>query len=329
MRFLAGLTLALVLCAVAAPAATAAVVQQAPRTCVAQVGTFVMTINHGEVGWVSDGGSSANFSDCPIPAGTFGSGSDPLGNQEIALDGVALSGQTGAIDTLVEVDRLSCLSEGQTKTTGTRIRGMHMEGSAVITFNGGGNPQVWDLDVYAAGNQNSGTMSITLEDDFGGTYTSSLPVVARLVFTRGASQVVIEDPACEIHFDSASRPWSVAAPGKFDPAAQGLPPLPAGVSIDGNGDGTPDYVTAGRTNFIPGVEYTGSGSGLTALSSEGLETTVTTTTGGTISPWKWWLIRELYLLFKHLIWIKPINPFIDVADEFPVGNAREVETEVR
>lgn len=323
MRLLTVATLALTVLVLAVPASQAQATQQAVRiqACATIVGTFVTNLSHGEVGWVSDGRSSANFVDCPIPAGTFGPGSDPLSDQDIDLDGVPLTGQTGAIDTLVEVDGINCLREGETKNMGTRMRGLHMSGTAFITFNGGGSGQLWDLDVYSANNQNSGTMSVTLEDSFGGIYSSSLPVVARLVFTSQGTgaQVVIEDPSCEIHFDSAPTPWVIAASGKFDPAAQGMPPLPGGVSVDGNGDGTPDYITSGRSNFIPGVEYTGTGSGLTALTGDSLVT-------ATISPWKWWLFRELYLLFKHLVWPKPINPLIDVINEEPVGVAHEVPT---
>jgi hypothetical protein len=318
MRFYTAVTLALTLVVLAVlpvSAAQTAVV----RTCATTIGTFVTNLSHGEVGWVTDGRSSANFASCPIPGGFFGPGSDPLDNQDISLGGVALTGQTGAIDTLVEVDGITCLHEGETKTMGTRIRGLHMNGTVVVTYNGGASSENWDLDVYSSTNQNSGTMSVTLEDDFGGVHTSSLPVVARLVFINPSTGEVreIEDPSCELHFDSPSTPWSLAAQGKFDPDAQGLPPLPAGVNVDGNGDGAPDYIPSGRTNFIPGVEYTGSGSGLTALSGESLVVSDATT----IPLWKWWLFRELYLLFKHLVWIKPINPRIDVTNVEPVGTA--------
>jgi hypothetical protein len=332
MRSLAALALTLVLLALVAPVASEAQVQTrlpAVNKCAITVGSFVTSLTHGEVGWVTDGRSTANFDSCPIPGGFFGPGSDPLGDQDISLTGVALSGQTGAIDTLIEVDGINCLSEGQTKSMGTRIRGLHAEGDAVVTYNGGMSPETWHLDVHSSTNQSSGSISVTLEDAFGGVFSSSLPVIGRLVFTNFSTGEVrvLEDPSCEINFGSPSTAWSLAAADKFDPGAQGLPPLPAGVSIDGDGDGAPDYITSGRTNFIPGVEYTGSSDGFAALSSEGLEagTTADTTT---IGSWKWWLFRELLLLFKHFVWIKPINPRIDVVDVEPVGTAN-VETTIQ
>ena len=312
MRIFTALTLLIALVAVAVPGASAAQIQVATR-CATTVGTFVTNLSHGEVGWVTDGQSTANFADCEIPAGFFGEGSDPLGNQEISLNGVPLTGQTGAIDTLVEVDGIQCLQEGATKSMGTRIRGLHMEGTVDVSFNGGSSIETWLLDVYSSVNQNTGTMTVTLEDDFGGEHSSSLPVIARLVFTDPSTGETreLEDSSCELHLDSPSTPWVLAADGKFDPDAEGLPPLPGGVSVDGDGDGSADYITAGRTNFIPGVEYTGGGDGLTADSS--------------ISPWKYWLFRELYLLFKHLVWIKVVNPQIDVVDTQPAGDVFEVE----
>lgn len=312
MRLFTTLMLMVALVAVAVPAASAAQVKVAQK-CATTVGTFVTNLTHGEVGWVTDGRTTANFADCPIPAGFFGSGSDPVDNQDISLDGVPLTGQTGAIDTLVEVDGVRCLQVGATKSMGTRIRGLHMEGTVEVSFGGGVFFETWNLDVHSALNQNSGSMSVTLEDDFGGVHTSSLPVVARLVFTNPANGDVrvLEDPSCELHLDSPSTPWSLAATGKFDPDAEGLPPLPGGVGVDGDGDGVDDYITSGRTNFIPGVEYTG-GSGFAEDSA-------------TLSPWKWWLFRELYLLFKHFVWIKVINPQIDVVDAEPVGEVFEVQ----
>lgn len=317
MRSLAAIALTLALLVLAAPPAASAAQTAVARKCATTVGTFVTNLTHGEVGWVTDGRSTANFDSCPIPGGFFGPGSDPLGDQDISLQGVPLSGQTGAIDTLVEVDGINCLSEGQTKSMGTRIRGLHAEGDAVVTYNGGMSPETWHLDLHSSTNQSSGSISVTLEDDFGGVFSSSLPVIGRLVFTSlSTGEVrVLEDPACEINFSSPSTAWSLAANGKFDPNAQGLPPLPAGVNIDGDGDGSPDYITSGRSNFIPGVEYTGSSDGFAALSGQSLEAGTTTTT--TIGDWKWWLFRELLLLFKHFVWIKPVQPDVDVVDVEP------------
>lgn len=322
MRHFTAVFLMAALVVLVVPSASA--LQTKVATCATTVGTFVTNLTHGEVGWVTDGRSTANFDSCPIPGGFFGPGSDPLGDQDISLDGVPLTSQTGAIDTLVEVDGINCLREGETKSMGTRIRGLHAQGQAVVTYNGGMSAETWDLDVHSSTNQSTGAISVTLEDGFGGVFSSSLPVIARLVFTNPSTGDVrvLEDPACELNFGSPSTAWSLAANGKFDPDAQGLPPLPAGVAVDGDGDGAPDYITAGRSNFIPGVEYTGSG-GFTSLNGEDL--TVDT---AIISPWKWWLFRELYLLFKHFVWPKLINPRIDVVDVEPVGTAT-VETTVQ
>lgn len=297
------------LVAVPALAQTTTTTKRAQQECLAQVGQFVTNIAAGEVGWVTDGRSEVDFVNCPIPPGTFG-GNEGLSGVTVEVEGVPLDPELGEIDTVVEVGGVNCLREGETKSMATEIQALNMRSTSPVTING----EPWDMEVFVANTQNPGAITLTLDDENGGTFTSDLPVQGLLRFTNlNTGDTVDVADSCEVHFtpDSATA-WALARDGGFDPDAAGLPPLPGGVAIDGDGDGVDDYVTNGRTNFIPGVEVV-TGSGLTA---DGTATTSTFT-------WKYWLFRELYLLFKHLVWIKFIDPVI--VEEREVIDAQEAE----
>jgi hypothetical protein len=105
-----------------------------------------------------------------------------------------------------------------------------------------------------------GSMTITRTHLNGGTFTSSLPVIAKLTFTE------VGGPAAPPPFRNVRETLVLPNPTFPTPGAWVLAPIGAlpilqflpGLLVDGNCDGVPETIHVGTTNFFPAVLESGS-----------------------------------------------------------------------
>lgn len=231
---------------------------------------FPITVRQGDDSWVTPGGGSTfvtfNSPDLPpLPAGFFGLGSQPF-NGTVSFRGQPLGtapvGALGRADTLVRrlVDA-TFLSIPDTDTVPIQIRGLSLVGETpiTVTFAGGGTQQ-WNvkLSLSTMAAQPIGNMTITLQCNDGGVFTSNLPVLPRFIFTRGAATRILDcgSGACNVtNLLSVNGCWQRLYPGSpFRPGFCNVSPLPPGVNVDGNCDMAFDYTTIGRRDFLAGFD---------------------------------------------------------------------------
>ncbi len=96
-----------------------------------------------------------------------------------------------------------------------------------VTFNGGMDPELWDVEVQLSGSQTPGTMTITRTGPSSGTFDSSLPVAPVFTFTQLSFpfQILqIQPPELNAVLTSTNTPWSLQTPspigGTFIPIDQ-------------------------------------------------------------------------------------------------------------
>ena len=120
----------------------------------------------------------------PIPADFFGPGSDPF-DGTIALKGRPLNTEPhaplGSADTaVVRLGTANLPVDLDFETVPIEIIALKLVSVApiTVTFNGGQNPELWDIQVSLSDvdAQATGQMTITRNDTTGNTYDSCLPV---------------------------------------------------------------------------------------------------------------------------------------------------------
>jgi hypothetical protein len=210
--------------------------------------------------WVTPGTgiSTEDFADNPIPAGFFDPGSDPFtgiitwqGSPLPNLGGPSL----GPTDTVVSRPVTAELPiVGSQDTIPIEIVALNLVSvqPITVTYNGGQNPESWNVAAcLSATAQSQGTMTISRDCDNGGTFSSTLPVRPKLIFTRAsppAIRTLDQGAAGEIQFATTGGRWL------YNPNPQlQILRVQAGAVIDGNCDLTPDPALAGSSNFVPGV----------------------------------------------------------------------------
>lgn len=213
--------------------------------------------------WTTPGGGASlqDFSGGPIPADFFDPGSDPF-TGTVRLAGVPLRNLTvpsmpGTLpfDTVVERRNPASLPDvGSQDTIPIEIVALSLQSASpiTVTYNGGQNPELWDVQVCLSTNapQPLGTMTIHHTCQNGGTFDSTLPVVAKLVFVRQQDLAVRTiDPAPQLVLQNVGGRWV------HNPDASLLLDRPGpGLVTDGNCDLAPDGQLPGTTaNFAPGV----------------------------------------------------------------------------
>jgi hypothetical protein len=147
----------------------------------------------------------------PIPPDFFGPGSDPFNGQVCYLGeplGLTQFGTFGNADTLVlrnfdPFDR--CVIPSATPTTiPIEIVELDLKSSApiTVTFNGGQNPELWDIRLNPSDLVPSppGQLNATKDHCNGGNYDSVLPVQPKFTFTN------VLNPPNEIIFDTGNVP---------------------------------------------------------------------------------------------------------------------------
>jgi hypothetical protein len=173
--------------------------------------------------------TNQDFSGNPIPIDFFGPGSDPFDGR-VDCAGVPLPGFSGCpnddlstVDTIVERLDLAQLPSPYPSSDQITIEIVALQLRSVapitVTYNGGLNPELWDVDIGLSLQmpQPTGTMDIVHADVAGGTFSSLLPVVPNFVFTRVSDGEVRELDGAEIgplviEFEAIDVPWVHLAP---------------------------------------------------------------------------------------------------------------------
>jgi hypothetical protein len=210
--------------------------QNAPQSLCS---TCPTTIPPGPDLWVTPPGGSTHidyFTENPIPADFFGPGSDPFYGQ-ICLGGTPLQttppGMLGPTDVVVERLAPAFLPiPGAEIDIPIEIVALSLVSCQPITVSYNGDPiEQWEVRACLSSvvPQQQGTMRIIKDCPDGGTFTSTLPVTPKLIFTRvnppGGQQIM--DPAHQDIMTTQNGHWTHAVPPPF-----GLWESPGGVTVD-------------------------------------------------------------------------------------------------
>jgi hypothetical protein len=195
----------------------------------------------------NDGSAYVDFTDNPLPAGFFCSGSQAF-SQRIALQGAPLatypSGVLGSTDTIVAREGSVDLGNGQGTTT-IRVLAISFVNRSPISVPGCSD--TFSAKVTLNGQGPAGSMTIRRSGAAGGTFDSNFSVPGKITFTNNTTHEELKAPATEtVGLQTTNAPWanSVGTGGIAHPNP---------VSIDTNGDGAADLPTPGTTaGFAPG-----------------------------------------------------------------------------
>jgi hypothetical protein len=229
-------------------AASALVAQTKP-------GPKAVTITAGDDGWTTPGGGKTvvDLTEYPITK-IFGGRVE--GSSRVSLKGKPLSSDLGEVDTIVKRSKDIVLRGG--KGSGPlEIVALSLDSENPVSIGG----KKYRVHVGLAEAKKEGSISLTARNGDGGTFSASLPVIPKLVFTpEGGGQAMTIDCSAVpcgkggkgfLFLDKAT-PWAMSGgPRQAELAALRPTPLKAGVRV--GGEGSPEYMTVGASNFFPGV----------------------------------------------------------------------------
>lgn len=149
---------------------------------------FPVVSGNDEFETTANGESQHDFAGSPIPAGFFGTGSQPFTGQ-VTLEGVALNPAVSETDTIIQRHQTVSGPGGSTPLTMTALS---LKGTAPITVNFVNGTQswteTWDVTVgLSLFKSSTGTMTINAS-----TFDSTLKVWPRFTFTRGSTTKVLD-----------------------------------------------------------------------------------------------------------------------------------------
>jgi hypothetical protein len=195
----------------------------------------------------NDGSAYVDFTQNPIPAGFFCTGSQAFA-QKIAVKGSPIattpSGVLGSTDTIVERASDVNLSSG-VGSTAIRVRAISFVNSAAISVSGCSN--TFSAKVGLNGAAPNGNLTIRGSVSAGGTFDADFTVPGKVTFTNNSTGQPLSDSVAEtVRLQTTGAPWSTSVgTGGIAYANQ--------VTIDSDGNGVPDYTTRGTTpGFAPG-----------------------------------------------------------------------------
>lgn len=198
-----------------------------------------------DVWQTATGFSYSNFASEPIPAGFFCPASKAFAGV-IQLDGKPLAtsppGALGRVDTIVRrLDDAVLDGNGQAST---RIQLLALSLASVRPIDSGGCG-LYNVAASLGSEQPVTTMRIMKTSSGGGTYAAPLELNVKLVFTPVSGR---GEPRMLLHRVSLG-PGSGAVWSYAKPTAARL----GTVKVDTDGDGVPDTVLPGPSNFRAGV----------------------------------------------------------------------------
>jgi hypothetical protein len=211
--------------------------------------------------WMTTAGGTAywDFSAAPLPADFFGPGSDPFDGR-IYLKGTPLPNLLSPpsihpADTVVErLGPASLPAVGTSDTISIEIRALSLVSIAPIQVTYSGiNPEPWQVEVMLSSSlsQTVGRMTINHDCTAGGTFSATLPVQPRFIFTRLSDSVVREHDNTDLArtLTVPNGRW-VHTPSPVFSVTTALP----GAVTDGDGDGVwDDPLPPTSDNFAAGL----------------------------------------------------------------------------
>lgn len=216
-------------------------------------------INPGDDGLTTPGGgrTKLDLSGFPIER-IFGAKVD--GNPVVSLRGESLgTGALDGIDTIVRRSRGVDVSTGG-GTGPLEIVALRLAGEAPVSIGG----RSYGLHIYLSEFRSDvkvGSVTFHMNNADGGTFNSSFNVRPKLVFTDGSGNSTAIDCGAVVCGDGTDLKMSATdasftisgVPGGMDPKAKGIKGLPAGLAVDGDGDGVAELTTAASSNLFIGV----------------------------------------------------------------------------
>jgi hypothetical protein len=176
-----------------------------------------------------------DFSTQPLPADFFGPGSDPFDGGVPASTfplpdnpywplppTLCPSDDLSNIDTIVErIDPASLPGVGSSDVIDIEIVALSLRSTdpITVTYNGGLNPELWDMYVCLSTSQPqiTGNMLVRKTHSNGGTFDSDLPVIPKFVFVRqsDAQERTLDggdSPFWTDTIEALDVPWEYVAP---------------------------------------------------------------------------------------------------------------------
>ncbi|HSS51490.1 MAG TPA: hypothetical protein VLX28_21310 [Thermoanaerobaculia bacterium] len=196
--------------------------------------------------WMTVAGfAKTSFAQEPIPAGFFCENSKPF-TGTIVFKGSPLAmtpaRSLGSIDTVVRRLDDAVFNEKGEATTRIKLVALSLLSTQPIETSCG----KYDVSVNLAGPQPTTTMKILRTEALGGTYSAPLALNVKAVFLP-------------VNGDKNGR-REVTRRIELGPGSKSVwtyvnkPQYPSGVMVDTDGDGKPDVVLPGSSNFLAGVE---------------------------------------------------------------------------
>jgi len=208
------------------------------------------------------GYSSQDFTPNPIPPGFFAPGSDPF-TGIIYFNGSPLGGPFGPVDTIVERMAFAPLPAcGDSFTVPIELVALSLVSVSPITVTYGPNPaQTWNVRVTLSSvtmPQPSGSMTIRKTHANGGTFSSTLPVQPKFIFTNVANLLDVRT----LDTGGMIPPIILNSSGHWmdPPAAAGFffVTVPAPTPLDNDLNPiTPNKIIKQTSNFVAGMRGVG------------------------------------------------------------------------
>jgi hypothetical protein len=203
-------------------------------------------IHQGVDLWMTVAGfAKTSFAEEPIPAGFFCASSQPF-TGTVVFKGSPLAmvpaRSLGSIDTVVRRLDDAVFNEKGEATTRIKLVALSLVSTQPIETSCG----KYDISVNLAGLQPTTTMKILRTEALGGTYSAPLALNVKAVFTPvNGDKSGKRELTRRIDLGPGSKSvWTYL----------NTPQYQSGVKIDTDGDGKPDTVLPGSSNFLAGVE---------------------------------------------------------------------------
>ncbi len=214
-------------------------------------------IYSGDSGLTTPGGGRTvlDLSKFPISQ-VFGSGASS--NSVVSLRGESLgSGALDGIDTIVRRSNNVNVSSG-TGTGALQIVALRMVSESPVTIGG----KSYGLRVFLSefrSDVQTGSATFRMVNADGGTFSSAFYVRPKLVFTDESGDTTTIDCGAvdcgpDLKMSAAGASFTLSGiPGGMDPKAKGIKSLPAGLPVDGDGDGIAELTTKASSNLFIGI----------------------------------------------------------------------------
>lgn len=207
------------------------------------------------------GTTTVDLSAFPVDQ-VFGSGSRFGSKAElvVSLRGEPLgSGPLAKADTIVRRRSDVALRNG-TGTGPLEIMALRLVSESPVTING----RSYQVRVFLSefrSDVKPGSITYQMSNQDGGKFSSAFTVRTKLVFTDESGNATTIDcgavdcgAAGNLQMSVANANFTLSGiPGGFDPNARGVNRLPAGIPVDGDGDGVPEFTTLGSSNLFVAV----------------------------------------------------------------------------